>query len=325
MNSPQVQVEVNSGWDLIGDLHGHHEALCQLLTQLGYQRQQGTYTHPEQRRLIFLGDLVDRGPAVRETVRLVRDLVESGLALCIMANHEYNMICYHSWVGGDFLRPHNARHDKQVAVSLAAFDQYPAEWLSHLEWFKTLPLLLELPGLRVIHACWDQTKVERLKERLPNLRLTPEFLYESAQAGSEAHSLIEALLKGWEGILPAGQSYRDAEGLIRTETRLRWWPKALHHSNSPDSQGSWQDWLVTDAGATGIENLPFEHSLPGPLYAADAPPVFFGHYWLRGTPQLQTDNVCCLDYSIAKGGSLVAYRWSGEARLDAKNFVVAGL
>lgn len=305
----------NTGYDLIGDLHGHHEALCSLLARLGYKVVQGLYIHPQGRQLIFVGDLVDRGPQVRETVQLVRRLVEAGLALCIMANHEYNMICYHSWVGGDFLRPHSERHNRQVQVSLAAFAGHEAEWLSHLDWFKTLPLLLELPGLRVIHACWDQARVDRLKARLPDLRLTPEFLYESAQKGSEAHELIEALLKGWEGMLPEGQSYRDAEGLVRTETRLRWWPKAL------TGPGSWQDWLVTDAGATGIETLPFETSLPGELYPPEAPPVFFGHYWLKGTPRLQTDNVCCLDYSIAKGGNLVAYRWNGEHKLDAQNFV----
>jgi len=56
-------------------------------------------------------------------------------------------------------------------------------------------------------------------------------------------------------------------------------------------------------------------------YAARDKPVFFGHYWLQGVPELQTDNVCCLDYSVAKDGKLVAYRWDGEQVLKREKMV----
>jgi hypothetical protein len=56
-------------------------------------------------------------------------------------------------------------------------------------------------------------------------------------------------------------------------------------------------------------------------YPSDAPPVFFGHYWLKGQPQLQAHNVCCLDYSVAKGGELVCYRFDGESILSSLKFV----
>jgi hypothetical protein len=51
--------------------------------------------------------------------------------------------------------------------------------------------------------------------------------------------------------------------------------------------------------------------------------VFLGHYWLDTEPQVLAPNVACLDYSVAakSGGKLVAYRWSGEQRLDNDNFV----
>ena len=45
-------------------------------------------------------------------------------------------------------------------------------------------------------------------------------------------------------------------------------------------------------------------------------PLFIGHYWLTGTPRLLSDSVACLDYSVAKGGKLVAYRWDGESTLE---------
>ena len=49
--------------------------------------------------------------------------------------------------------------------------------------------------------------------------------------------------------------------------------------------------------------------------------MFFGHYWLKGKPQLLCRNVGCLDYSVAAGGCLVCYRFDGEQQLDATKFV----
>jgi len=56
------------------------------------------------------------------------------------------------------------------------------------------------------------------------------------------------------------------------------------------------------------------------LYKAHKP-VFFGHYWMTGLPTIQSNKVACVDYSAGKGGSLRAYRWSGEGQLTNSNFV----
>ena len=59
-------------------------------------------------------------------------------------------------------------------------------------------------------------------------------------------------------------------------------------------------------------------------YPADGPPVFVRHYWLSAaTPAPLAANVACLDYSVAKGGFLCAYRWDGERTLDSAKFVTA--
>ena len=63
--------------------------------------------------------------------------------------------------------------------------------------------------------------------------------------------------------------------------------------------------------------IPDEYTEKAIFYKAGEKPVFFGHYWLTGEPAIQTPNVCCLDYSIAKGGKLVAYRFNGEDVLDS--------
>ena len=57
-------------------------------------------------------------------------------------------------------------------------------------------------------------------------------------------------------------------------------------------------------------------------YPPGAVPVFFGHYWLQADRPIKlAANVACLDYSVAKGGSLCAYRWDGERELDDEKFV----
>ena len=56
-------------------------------------------------------------------------------------------------------------------------------------------------------------------------------------------------------------------------------------------------------------------------YKSDDKKVFFGHYWLKGQPALYRENICCLDYSGAKGGYLAAYRFDGEIKLSEDKFI----
>ena len=57
------------------------------------------------------------------------------------------------------------------------------------------------------------------------------------------------------------------------------------------------------------------------FYSETDKPVFFGHYWLKGNPSLYKKNICCLDWSVAKGGHLVAYRYDNEEVLDPEKLV----
>ena len=77
-------------FDLIGDVHGCHTELVELLERLGWQvgSMSDNATHPEGRQAVFLGDLVDRGPASPAVLRLAMNMVRSGTALCIPGNHE---------------------------------------------------------------------------------------------------------------------------------------------------------------------------------------------------------------------------------------------
>lgn len=85
----------DSMYDLIGDIHGHAAELVQLLNALGYQKSHGVHGHPE-RKVILLGDFIDRGPQIRQVLEIVRPMVEEGKALAVMGNHELNALAYHT-------------------------------------------------------------------------------------------------------------------------------------------------------------------------------------------------------------------------------------
>lgn len=82
--------------DLIGDVHGCFDELYELLVLLGYRitRLSGGYEvyHPDGRKLVLLGDLVDRGPATPEVLRLAMDAVASGDAYCVAGNHDAKLV-----------------------------------------------------------------------------------------------------------------------------------------------------------------------------------------------------------------------------------------
>lgn len=142
-------------YDLIGDIHGYADELLQLLKKLGYRQDHGVYAHPE-RKVIFLGDFIDRGPKIREVLDIVRPMVEQETALAVMGNHELNALAYHTTDPanpGEFLRPHSPKNKKQHQQTLDQLKE--ADRASYLDWFRALPLWLDLDGLRVVHACWD--------------------------------------------------------------------------------------------------------------------------------------------------------------------------
>jgi len=83
-------------FDIIGDVHGCLNELLELMASLGYQVERSekefTVTPPDGRKLAFVGDLVDRGPATPDVLRLVMTMVSAGQALCVPGNHDIKLI-----------------------------------------------------------------------------------------------------------------------------------------------------------------------------------------------------------------------------------------
>jgi hypothetical protein len=215
--------------DLVGDVHGEIEPLAGLLAALGYDDQG---RQPQNRRLVFVGDLVDRGPDSPSVVQFVANLVDLELAQCILGNHELNILLRrkkpeNSWILADAppllvqgrLVPQRGADD-QARDQIIAF-------------FKRLPLVLERPGVRVAHACWHAETVNRVRHQRGVVHLYEQFRSEIDAAGS---------IQGWDDTqtLLAHQNLNPVKmltsgpelwseipffvnGKARHEGRLRWW------------------------------------------------------------------------------------------------------
>lgn len=299
--------------DLIGDIHGHADELKNLLQTLGYTESKGIYSHPE-RKVVFVGDYIDRGPKIRETLEIVKAMVDSGNAIALMGNHEYNALCFHfQETEGGHLRKHLIKNIIQHYETLKQFHNNQKEYEDYLEWFKSLPLYYESEKFKAVHACWDNKTIDYLRKTLVKDRLTDELIYQSVKKGTELNEAIDQTLKGKELKLPEGFFFFDKDGTKRTEIRTKWWedPSAMTYKS---------------ISVESIDNLPEQPIDLSQLesldyYDPNDKMVFFGHYWLKDEPSLYKENVCCLDYSVAKGGKLVAYRLNEENILDSKNLI----
>jgi hypothetical protein len=202
------------GYDLVGDVHGHADPLYRLLDKLDYTEVEGAFRHPE-RKMIFVGDFVDRGPQQREVLRIARSMCEAGVAMAVMGNHEFNAI---GWAAqnndGKFLRSHSEKNARQHSKFLRQIEEDSADHQDAVGWFRSLPIWLDLPGLRVVHACWHEPSRKALMPFLDEAgRFTEEGILESYRHGSDAHAAVEILLKGPEERLPAGIHFFDKMGI----------------------------------------------------------------------------------------------------------------
>ena len=314
-------------YDIIGDVHGHCDALEALLGDLGYRLSRGAWRHPG-RQALFVGDLIDRGPKQLETVKLVRRMIDAGTAQTVMGNHEFNAI---AWFlpdpenPGEYLRKHRTarngdKNRRQHQAFLSAVEGTPLHE-ELVSWFLTLPLFLDLSELRVVHACWHPAAFEYLRPLLTSTaQMTPEtMILASREPETDAdtdslpltvYKAVEIVLKGIEIPLPKPYKFHDKDGCERDRVRVRWWD-----SDATDYR------RAAMLSAAEQEKLPDAAVPANTLIGHDGgKPVFFGHYWLSGTPKLFTDKTACIDYSVANLGKLVAYRWDGESKLDENKF-----
>lgn len=147
----------NGPLDIIGDVHGEIDALKNLLEVLGYSDEGDS---SDGRKLVFLGDMIDRGPDSPAVVDIVMKLVAAGRAQCVLGNHELNVMLGRPLPGnGWFIQPNPAEQPGEFEsrrVDASRVDDY-------LAFFADLPLILENDALRLAHACWHAPSVARIR------------------------------------------------------------------------------------------------------------------------------------------------------------------
>jgi hypothetical protein len=223
--------------DIVGDVHGEIGALNSLMSHLGYD---GDGCHPDGRRLVFLGDLTDRGPDSPAVVDLVQQLVESERAQCVLGNHDLNILL------GD--RKHDNHWFYGEEWSLDGSDQITPAVLADettrqrvTDFFKTLPVALEREDLRVIHACWDQAAIEIARRADDVVTLHHQHAAEIA-AEHQQKPGMDPVERGLEiqnrnpvRMLTSGPECRAAEpfwssGKQRWQERVHWWREYQSHA-----------------------------------------------------------------------------------------------
>jgi protein phosphatase len=135
-------------FDIIGDVHGCASELQTLLSLLSYvPDEEQVWRHPQGRRAIFLGDLVDRGPRVVDVLRLVMNMTAAGNALCLMGNHDFKLLRY--------LRGRKVKTSNGLAETLAQMSHELGGFRSELKSFLSqlaMHYVLDEGKLVVAHA-----------------------------------------------------------------------------------------------------------------------------------------------------------------------------
>ena len=218
--------------DVIGDIHGQLGALRRLGAYLGYDVD-GDWRHDQDRHLVFVGDLIDRGPHSLEVAELVHRLCIEGKAVCLLGNHEYNLVEWHRG------------RSKPKSSNRSTIDDVrrrPARWAPVLEFFESLPIAVELDDLRITHAVWHRAAFDVLAPLLatsldksvrrpawaPAVALYSPYddgdfrpgIGAASIAGQDA-SPLEIFLKGYETKVQV--PFQDNDGALRYEIRAMWW------------------------------------------------------------------------------------------------------
>lgn len=312
-----------TNYDVIGDIHGEYDAVVALLMALGYRDTGGAW-RCSGRQAVFVGDLIDRGKQQVEVLTLVQRMVDADTAQVVMGNHEFNAIGWITDTGrlDDEGRPMFARdhyekdqkNRKQHEEFLAQVVEGSSLHSELVDWFRTLPMWLDLGGVRVAHACWHDGSIERLAAAsLDDVVLAPD--------GDSLNEALEFVLKGPE--IDLGEfKFVDPSGHIRSEARVRWWAPGAHTLRTA---------AEIPHGALAPNGEPLGELPDTPIDRGRYPsapteiPVLYGHYWRPGhkeEPSIDEGGMsACLDWSVAKGGPLVAYRWEGEPILTSDHLV----
>lgn len=222
-----VQELFDGPLDIVGDVHGEIDAMNSLLRHLGYDAD-GQHLHG--RRLVFVGDLTDRGPDSPAVVTLVRRLVDAGRAQCVLGNHDLNILLDEKKHDNNWFFGQEFFEAGRVVPQVLADDTIQKQVR---QFFRSLPLALERDDLRVVHACWhddmidiarDATDVVELYEKHKDViaKTFPDLELDGIdqELAHQNRNPVKLLSSGPE---ERTEEPIYASGKIRNERRVEWW------------------------------------------------------------------------------------------------------
>src|SRR5437588_10320970 len=317
--------------DIIGDVHGEREALETLIDRLGYSPEG---LHPKGRRLVFVGDLCDRGPDSPAVIRLVQSWVTSGRAQVIAGNHELNLLRGERKHGNHWFYGTSYHADFGDCVAISAKERGPM-----LDFFRSLPIVLERSDLRVVHAAWIDSAINACRtidrpldaayqEFDAKMTSDPGFRALKDRRGEELHRLATALADASKA--PAAVAIGPFDEFVQMGNPIRITTSGVERATQRPffASGKWRY----------VDRVAWWHEYAGRI------PVLFGHYWRwwnpgahqalsKGEPQLFADDCVapfmaehhsafCIDFSVGSRykerrlrdkppyqGRLAAMRW----------------
>lgn len=143
------QILPDAPLDIIGDVHGEFAAFRNLLRHLGYDAEG---LHPEARKIVFVGDLCDRGPDSPRMLEWFKKAHEAGRAWMVLGNHELNLLADDPKDGSGWFFDSRAEKD---AANYAPWQRLPASGRAAVKaWLAEQPLVLERADIRIVHAAW---------------------------------------------------------------------------------------------------------------------------------------------------------------------------
>ncbi len=259
--------------DIVGDIHGEYEALQSLLKHLGYD---GQGLHPQNRKLVFVGDFCDRGPNSPAVLALVQRLVESGRAVAVLGNHEINLLREEAKDGSGWFFDARIEKDQEKYAPYARPNETERKRI--VAFLSMLPIGLEREDLRVIHAAWQAEEVAVVRD-LPLGSVRERYdAWENESKRRATENQMEqrmaAELERWEHGLenrhrepPFMHALADFEASKQMSNPLKVLTSGVERKGSAPffSSGKWRF----------VNRVQWWDSY------ADATPVVIGHYWRR--------------------------------------------
>lgn len=313
---PLIQSLPDGPLDIIGDIHGEIDALLALLHRLGCDPERGQ----AQRPLVFVGDLIDRGPDSPAVIEVVRTLMSAGLAWAVAGNHELNLLLSdkkegNGWFYGDPSDHWQQRTESGETLTLPFESKLlpPEQQGEVLDFLRSLPLVLERPDLRIVHAAWHPPSIEAIQGAT-----------DLAQTSREHDARLH---QEWQqsGLLARAREERAAFAGLRQRDVEPDRPLPAHAELEESRQSRHPIKVLT----SGLEQrIPFEQRFfVGGRWRLvervrwwrdyrEQPAVIVGHYWRNrssgstGKPDLfsrapfqwlgPTGSAFCIDYSVGR-------------------------